>query len=114
MRITFSRFGHSTLGNLAAAIRKIFKHLERGAERLRFATFGSARAGLGVPRKRIDVNPRLSIRDEAFEKKCGRHGTGLRAARVDDVADVALDHLVIRLPERHAPNGVLRRGGSGV
>ena len=55
----------------------------------------------------VQVNPR-NIVDEALQELGGGDGAGFAAADVLHVGKVGIDHLVVRLAQRHTPDGFAR------
>jgi nickel/cobalt transporter (NicO) family protein len=84
-----------------------------GAQRGGFGALGAAGAALRVPRHDVEMSPGDPGLDEFLQVERGGHRTGMRRFRdVVDVGNLAVDHLAVRAPQRHAPHRVFlgRRG----
>src|SRR4051795_1258900 len=77
-----------------------------------FASLGTARLRTIAPGIGVEVSPADRIGYEALEEHRGDDAAGHGTVRsVGNIGDIALEHLVIGVPERHAPERVfdLRR-----
>src|SRR6185369_4271503 len=93
---------------LSATWITALQRLEHGAKAERVAPLGTARLAGIAPRRGVEMRPGDLVGDEALQEHRRGDAAGHRRTRgVGEVGDVALQKVIVRVPERHPPQRVL-------
>ena len=83
------------------------RYARRGRAAPGLRTFGAARAALRVPRHDVEMRPRDAGLDEFLQIERRRDRPGIGAfGDVVEIGLLAVEHLVVAEPQRHAPDRV--------